>query len=227
HLANVGLHAAAAWLLVLVLRRLSFPAPVLAGLLFALHPVCVESVAWISEQKNTLSAVFGLSAAWAYLEFDRKGRKSLYWVASGLFVLALLSKTVIATLPAALLVIFWWRQGRSGLRRNALPMSPWLALGAAGGLFTAWVERKYFIDVQLGAGGRGTEFSLSILERCLLASRAILFYLGKLIWPANLTFMYPRWNVDATVWWQYLFPIGLLAGAAGLVWLAGRHRGPL
>src|SRR5208283_5513933 len=99
HLANVGLHAAAAWLLVLVLRRLSFPAPVLAGLLFALHPVCVESVAWISEQKNTLSAVFYLGAALAYLRFDQSRKTTWYLGAFALFVMAVLSKSVTATLP--------------------------------------------------------------------------------------------------------------------------------
>ena len=76
--------------------------------LFALHPLHVESVAWISEQKNTLSAVFYLGAALVYLGFDHDRRTSRYWLALGLFVLALLSKTVTATLPAALLVVFWW-----------------------------------------------------------------------------------------------------------------------
>src|SRR5205823_3139301 len=102
HLVNVALHAASACLLVLILRRLAIPGAWLAGFLFALHPVCVEAVAWISEQKSTLSALLYLSAALAYLHFDRSRRKRTYFVALVLFVLALMSKSVTATLPAAL-----------------------------------------------------------------------------------------------------------------------------
>jgi len=92
------------------------------GLVFALHPVCVEAVAWISEQKSTLSGVFYLGAALVYLRFDQTRRRPHYLWALGLFVLALLSKTVTATLPAALLVIFWWRHGRLSLRRDVRPL---------------------------------------------------------------------------------------------------------
>jgi hypothetical protein len=106
HLANLTQHALAACLVVLIVRRLALPGAWLAGLIFALHPVCVEAVAWISEQKSTLSAVFYLASALVYLRFDQTRRKPHYLWALGLFVLALLSKTVTATLPAALLVIF-------------------------------------------------------------------------------------------------------------------------
>ena len=147
HLANVLLHAAAAGLLVLLLRRLGVPGAWLAGLLFAVHPVCVESVAWISEQKNTLSLVFYLLAALAYLRFDRdRGRPAAgraYAAASMLFVCALLTKTVTATLPAALLVVFWWRRGRLSWRRDVLPLTPWFVCALASGLFTSWVERRF------------------------------------------------------------------------------------
>ncbi|HUL55009.1 MAG TPA: hypothetical protein VLT83_16525, partial [Opitutaceae bacterium] len=166
HLTNIFLHAAAALLVVAIVRRLfqqrtgpaaslrapgtggtaggpgreSFPgAEWLAGFIFALHPVCVESVAWISEQKNTLSAVFYLGAALAYLGFDRDRRPSRYWVALGLFGFALLTKTVTATLPAALLVVIWWTRGRLSWARDVRPLLPWLALGGTAGLFSAWV----------------------------------------------------------------------------------------
>src|ERR1700722_8819693 len=103
HLANVLEHAAAACLLVVVLRRLSMPGAGLTGVIFAVHPVCAESVAWISEQKNTLSLVFYLAAALAYLRFDAsRGRRPAarwYALASALFVMALLTKSVTATLP--------------------------------------------------------------------------------------------------------------------------------
>jgi len=220
HLANVGLHAAAAWLLVLVLRRLSFPAPVLAGLLFALHPVCVESVAWISEQKNTLSAVFYLGAALAYLRFDDTRGRAPYACALALFVLALLTKTVTATLPAALLVVLWWRRGRLGWRRDVAPLLPWLCVGAACGLFTAWAERRLI-------GAEGADFSLTALQRALLAGRAIVFYAGKLVWPTNLAFIYPRWTIDPRGAAAYLYPIAVLALLGALALLARSRRGPL
>src|SRR5580704_16174025 len=125
HLTNVILHAAAACLVVGIVRRLALPGAWLAGLVFALHPVCVEAVAWISEQKSTLSGVFYLGAALVYLRFDQSRRHGQYFWALGLFVLALASKTVTATLPAALLVVFWWRRGRLDVRRDLRPLLPW------------------------------------------------------------------------------------------------------
>jgi len=220
HLANVTLHAACAWLLVLILRGLAFPAPVLAGLIFALHPVCVESVAWISEQKNTLSTAFYLGAALLYLGFDETRSRSRYACASALFAMALLTKSVTATLPAALLVVFWWRRGRIGWRRDALPLLPWFLAGIASGLFTASVEQRLI-------GAEGADFSLTMLQRLLLAGRAIAFYAGKVAWPSGLAFVYPRWKVDAADASEYLYLAGVLALFAALVVRARRQRGPL
>ena len=220
HLANVALHATAALLLVLCLRRLGVPGAGLAGLLFAVHPVCVESVAWISEQKNTLSLVFYLLSALAYPRFDRDRGRSAYLLAFVLFVLALLTKTVTATLPAALLVILWWQRGRLSLRRDAAPLAPWFLLAAASGLFTSWVERVVI-------GAQGAPFDLGPLQRCLLAGRVIWFYLGKLLWPANLMFVYPHWDAAASAlgWARCLAAALLLTGALFL--LRKRSRGPL
>ena len=220
HLLNVLWHATASCLLVAALRRLAIPGAWLAGLLFALHPVGVESVAWISEEKNTLSLIFYLGAALAYLRFDEERRPRCYLLALLLFVLALLSKSVTATLPAALLVVFWWERGRLSWRRDVRPLAPWLALGAASGLFSAWVERTY-------VGAAGDHFGLGGAERVLVAGRAVWFYLGKLLWPANLAFIYPRWTVSAGAPAQYLFPLGLLVLAA-VLWLGRRRsRAPL
>ena len=222
HLTNVVLHAFAAYLVVLIVRRLSLPGAWLAGLIFALHPVCVEAVAWISEQKSTLSGVFYLAAALIYLNFDRTRRKPQYFLALGLFVLALLSKTVTATLPAALLVVFWWQRGRLAWSRDVLPLVPWLAVGASAGLFTAWVESApQFI------GAHGPQYALTLPQRLLLAGRVPWFYAWKVLWPSNLMFIYPRWSIDAGAWWQYLFPLGTAALAVALVLLARKNRGPL
>ena len=215
-----SLHAAAAFLVMLIMRRLGLPGALLAALVFALHPVCVESVAWISEQKNTLSTVFYFSAALLYLHFDRTRRGSHYFLASALFVMALLTQTVTATLPAALLVVFWWQRGRLDWKRDVRPLLPWFALGAAAGLLTAWVERKF-------VGAEGTDFALTLVERFLVAGRAVWFYLGKLVWPANLMFFYPRWRVDSAEWWQYLYPLAALAALAGCACWPAKRRGPL
>jgi len=229
HLLNVLLHATAACLLVAALRRLRdgaadrgpWDAPLIAGLLFALHPVCAESVAWISEQKNTLSAVFYLLAGIAYLDWEGRRPASRCYAASLLlFAAALLSKSVTATLPAALLVVLWWRRGSLSWR-DARPLVPFFAIGIFSGLFTAWVERTYII------GAEAASFDLSLVQRCLLAGRVISFYAGKLLWPANLLFMYPRWRIDAGEGWQYLFPIGVLGLLLALWAIRGRSRGPL
>jgi len=220
HLTNVILHAVSACLVVRIVRRLSLPGAWLAGLVFALHPVCVEAVAWISEQKSALSGVFYLAAALVYLRFDQTRRRPHYLWASALFVLALLCKTVTATLPAALLVVFWWQRGRLGFRRDGRPLLPWFALSATAGLFTTWVERTYI-------GAQGADFALTVTQRLLLGGRAIWFYAGKVVWPANLIFTYPRWEIDAGAGWQYLFPAGVLAAAMALWLLARKHRGPL
>jgi hypothetical protein len=220
HLIDIAMHAASATLVVLIVRRLKLPGGMLAGFIFALHPVGVESVAWISEQKTTLSALLYLAGALAYLHFDQSRRRSTYFLASGLFALALMSKTVTATLPAALLLVFFWQRGRLSWRRDILPLVPWLFAGAASGLFTAWVERTYI-------GARGAHFTLSPLQRLLLSGRVICFYVYKLIWPSKLTFVYPHWTIDAGQWWQYSFLIGVLAVLVFLGALARRWRGPL
>ncbi len=225
HLANLTQHAVSACLVVLIVRRFKLPGAWLAGCIFALHPVCVEAVAWISEQKSTLSGVFYLASALAYLHFDRSRRRSHYLWALGLFFLALLSKTVTATLPAALLVVFWWQRGRVDWRCDVRPLLPWFALGVSAGFFTAWVERTYI-------GAEGASYELTLVQHVLLAGRILWFYAGKIVWPSNLIFSYPHWQVDPAVWWQSLYPLGVLALVAGLLALAqrpdgGARRGPL
>lgn len=210
HLANLAQHLLAGGLFALVLRRLGVPGAWLAAAIFVLHPVHVESVAWISEQKNTLSLVFHLGAALAYLRFHDGRRARDYWLASALFVLALLTKSVTATLPAALLVVLWWRQGRLSWRTDVGPLLPWFALGVIAGAFTAWVERHLI-------GAAGAAFDLSGMQRGLLAGRALWFYLGHLVWPQDLAFMYPRWTIDPRVSWQWI-PLAGLAALTAFLW---------
>ena len=220
HVLNVLLHALVVCLLFFLLRLLKIPGAALAAAVFALHPVHAESVAWISEQKNTLSAVFYLLAMVAYLRFDDKRDRSSYGVASAFFVMALLTKTVTATLPAALLVILWWQRRRLSWRRDVAPLLPWFVLSAASGLLTAWVERRFI-------GAEGAPFELTLLQRCLLAGRVVWFYLGKLIWPFDLMFIYPRWTVNPAVWWHYFFPVAAVLIVAAAWFMQRRWRGPL
>jgi Flp pilus assembly protein TadD len=228
HLINVLLQATAAMLLWRVLLRLRIQGAWLAASLFALHPVGVESVAWITERKNVLSAVFYFTAALAYLRFaaweEPGGPNRLRWrwyrVALVLFLAALFSKTVTCSLPAALLLVCWWKQGHVP-RRDVWPLLPFFALGMGLGLMTAWMEK-------FNVGAQGAEWSLSLADRCLIAGRALWFYAGKLAWPAPLTFIYPRWKIEPAAWWQWLFPMAAAGVVAGL-WLARRRlgKGPL
>lgn len=189
HVANLAQHLLAAGLLALLLDRWSVPGAGLAAALFVLHPVHVESVAWISEQKNTLSLLFYLGAALAHQRFCTSRSRGAYALGLSLFLLALLTKSVTATLPAALLVVRWWRQGRLSWRDDALPLVPWLLLGAGAGLFTAWME-------QVVIGASGAAYELTFLQRTLLAGRVLWFYVGHFLLPLDLTFLYPRWTID-------------------------------
>jgi tetratricopeptide (TPR) repeat protein len=228
HLINVLLHATAAILLWQLLLYLRIRGAWLAAVLFALHPVGVESVAWITERKNVLSAVFYFAAALAYLRFvalaepGGPNRLRWYWYLGALvlFIAALLSKTVTCSLPAALLLVCWWKKGRVQWG-DIFPLLPFFVFGVGLGLMTAWME-KYHV------GAQGAEWSLTFADRCLIAGRAVWFYAGKLVWPAHLTFNYPRWEIEPEVWWQWLFPVAAIGVVTGL-WLARRRigKGPL
>lgn len=218
HWVNIVLHACSALLVVKILRQLKVCGAWLAAACFALHPIQVESVAWISELKNTLSGVLYLGALLAWLNFDLTRRNSNYIAALGLYLLALMSKTVVASLPGALLVIVWWQRGSISFKRDVLPLIPFFAAGIAAGLFTAWVERTYL-------GANGSDYQFTIVERFLIAGRDVWFYLGKLVWPADLAFMYGRWNISQTSWWQYLFPGAVVMMLAVLI--LRRWRGAL
>ncbi len=220
HLVNILLHAANACLFAALLRRLAIPGAWLAALLFALHPVAVESVAWITERKNTLSTLFYLGSALTYFRYRAERRAPAYLAATLLFVAALLTKTVTATLPAALLVLVWWQNGRLVLRRDVLPLLPWFVLSAGAALVTARFEHTHI-------GAQGSDFALTLADRLLIAGRAPWFYAAKLLWPLHLAFIYPRWSLDASSLSQWLYPIATVALLLALVIVARRQRPPL
>lgn len=222
HLISLAWHAGAAVLLLLCLRRLGFSerAAWLGAGLWAFHPVVVESVAWISEQKNTLSALGYFGAGLLYLRYAEDRRRGLYAAATAVFVLAVLTKTVTGTLPAALLVVLWWRGG-CWPRRDAVLLLPWLAWSAACGGLTAWVERHYI-------GAEGAPFALSLVQRLALCGKVIVFYLGKIVWPRHVLFIYPRWNLGRLGPVDWL-PLAATIGVLALLcrWAARGRRAPL
>ena len=220
HLTNVLLHAAAALLVVALMRRLKLAGGWFGGFVFALHPLCVESVAWIAEQKNTLSTVFYLCAARVFISYVEHRGFARYALATVIFSCALLGKTATATLPAVLLVVLWWQHGRLEVKREVVPLLPWVAVAIAAGAITVSVERALLsgIDASLSQTG---------MERLVIAGRAWWFYLGKLVWPSNLSFLYERWPVDPANVATYLPLLAAVTLGAGLLWWARRQRGPL
>lgn len=228
HVVNILLHGIAAVLLWRLLRRLAVRGAWLAAAIFAVHPVCVESVAWVTERKNVLSAVFYLSSALAYVVFcdaagggGRKERRwGFYMLSVALFISALLSKTVTCTLPAAILLVLWWKRDRLAWR-DIWPLLPMFAVGAGMGLMTAWLEKSH-------VGASGGEWSLTLAQRCLLAGRVPWFYFSKVILPVNLCFIYGHWEIQVRQWWQYVFPAAVVAVVV-VLWLLRRRvgKGPL
>ena len=238
HFDNILLHTFNAFLIWLILLRLKVPGALLAAAIFAVHPVHVESVAWVTERKNVLSGFFYLLALFCYLRFTTSipfetcstplkhnaPQTNIVWpyyVACIIFfICALLSKTITATLPAVILVLLWWQNG-SIKKRDVFWLMPLFILGAGFGLVTAWLESFH-------VGASGQEFAFSFWERCLVAGRALWFYMGKLAWPQDMMFIYPRWEIDAAQWWQYLFPVSFVALLVCLYAASGSiGRGPL
>ena len=221
HLVSISLHAVSALLLLRILRRFEIPGAWIAAAIFALHPVQVESVAWIVELKNTLSGIFFFGCILTYLNFDENhNRTRSYIIVLVLFSLGMMAKPILATLPAVILIVLWWKRGKLEWKTDVPPLVPFIVLGIVAGLFSLWMEREFS-----GAEREVTE--LSILQRLLVAGRAFWFYLGKIFWPSNLSFMYPRWRVNSSEWWQYLFPVAALFVFAVAWRLRTRWRAPL
>ncbi len=221
HVVNILLHLGVAYTLWVALKRLEAPGALAVAAIFALHPVNVESVAWISELKNTLSGLFYLLALLQLLSFcevHEPARWRHFTWGCVFFACALFSKTVTATLPAVVILLLWWKRPRLSwldIRRDVLPLLALCTVGAGMGLLTAWLEKAH-------VGASGAEFSLSLVERLLVAGRAVWFYIGKVFWPWPLTFIYPRWQLDPSIWWQRLLPIALVLAILLLLLLRRR-----
>ena len=217
HAVNIALHALNSVLVWRLLLRLGVPGAWLVGAVFAVHPVHVESVAWIIERKDLLSALFYLGAVHVWLRFTEAPHPGRYLLCLALFAAALLSKSIVVTLPAALLLLRWWQAGRVTWR-DAVCVMPLFAL-ALGVTLADLAFYRDRIDSAL---------DYSLVERALIAARALWVYAHQLVWPASLPVLYPRWDVhpgDLLGW----LAIAALVTLGTVLWLA-RHRigrGPL
>jgi len=223
HLVNVALHAATTVLLWRLLRALHAPGAWLGAALFGVHPVTVESVAWITERKNTLSGLFLVGAVLAYLRAANLGSArrapafdgKMYALAALLFVCALCSKTVTAVFPGLLALLLWWKRDRLSAC-DLWPLAPFVALGAGAGALTLWIERNH-------VGARGADWALSFLDRVGLAGSIFWFYVGKLAAPIDLSFVYPRWTIDPSSPRHWLGPLAFVVLVVALVAMRRRH----
>jgi len=246
HVENVLLHLLAAGLFWKLLKRLEVPGAGLAAVILVLHPLMVESVAWITERKNVLSLALFLGALLAY------GRFANLWVAGPkraplpggpsaagadppcvsrnwgawacallLFLAAYVAKATTFAFPAVVLLLCWWKRGRLRWQQDLLPTLPFFAVTFGLGLMTSWLERNHL-------GAQGPDWEIPFPEQCVIAGHALWFYAGKLLFPADHCFIYPRWPVDEQSLVRWLWP-GTAAGLLLALWLLRRRigRGPL
>ena len=226
HLMNIFLHSLNGILVWIVLRRLKVPGAWLAGAVFALHPVNVESAAWIAERKNTLSCFLYLCAIMTAFKFwlpeetaapgstpvERLKDWKFFWLTFVLYLFAMLAKTTTIPLPAVILLLVWWKRGKI-IKADVYPLLLFFAAAMAMGLITHHYEQRL--------GAEGKEFQISLVDRCLVAGRNFWFYLEKIFWPHPLIFVYPRWKIAPSpmlAWLSLLAFIPVLA----VLWLA-RH----
>ena len=195
HLTNVLLHLTSSMLIWRLFHRLGLKQAWLGGLIFAIHPINVESVAWMAELKNTLSLPLFLLAICAYLDFDERGMTKDYLLALALFLLAMLAKTTMMMFPLVILLHAWWKRGRIGWA-DLKASAPFFAVSVAMGLLTLHFLHPSFDAVNIPVGG--------VLSRLSCAGLAISFYFSKCVLPLHQMPIYPRWELDHPGAMQFL-----------------------
>ena len=217
HVVNILLHFANTALLWCLLLRLAVPGAWLVAAVFAVHPLHVESVAWIIERKDVLSALFYLIAVLGWIRFVEEPRRERYILVLVLFVAGLLSKSIVVTLPATLLIYHWWQWGRV-TQTDLVRLIPFFLVALC---ITA-------ADLSFYTSREPLSLGYSPVERVLIAARALWFYAGKLLWPTELAVIYPLWDIGIgdPLAWAY---VAACIAVAALLWF-GRERlgrGPL
>ena len=218
HIVAVLLHALGSCLVWALLRIVGLRGAWIAGLIFAVHPICVESVAWVSELKNTFSLPFFLAAGCFFVKFEDTGRRAFYWAALGFFLAAMLAKSSVVMFPVVMLLYIWWRRDRIawGDLWNA---APFFLVSLLLGLVTLHFQHSRAIGHEpIPIGGIDSRFAI--------AGMAIFFYLSKILWPALLLPIYPQWDANPPEFSQFLaWPV--LVGVLGVFWMRrktwGRH----
>ncbi len=213
HVTTILLHLSGALTLWALLARMRIPGAWLSSLLFAIHPVAVESVAWVSETKNTLSLPVCLLSCLCWVSQDDERaparRNRLYVLSILFFLLAMLAKTSMVALPVVLLLHAWWKRGAVTLQ-DIVRTSPFFLISIVLGIITIQYQHGRAIGAEtILVGGAAS--------RIATAGMAILFYLKQIVWPVNLLPIYPRWEVDPPKVWQFMaWPV--IAAAAAWIW---------
>jgi tetratricopeptide (TPR) repeat protein len=216
HFVSILLHALGACLLWAVLQRMKVRGAWLAGFVFAVHPICVESVAWISELKNTFSLPFFLAAVWFFVRYEEKAERRFYFAALGFFLLAMLAKSSVVMFPFVMLLYVWWKRRRISWA-DVFRTVPFFAISLLLGLLTLHFQSTRAIgDEPIPIGGFDS--------RLAIAGMAILFYLTKLFWPIPLLPIYPQWQANPPDP-QQLLPLFLIAGSLALFWMKRKTWG--
>ena len=222
HLTNVVLHITNALLVWRLLSKFRLRQAWIGGLIFVAHPMNVESVAWISELKNTLSLAPFILAMCFWIDYGESRQRRDYLLALGFFLIAMLCKISMAMFPFVILLYAWWRHRRLGWR-DLIDSVPFFVVSLVLGILTIesakWFMQgsfETFIPAQIGGG----------FSRLALGGLCILFYLFKVVWPVDLMPLYHPWNIDPPALWQF-YPWVILAALLGWFWSArktwGRH----
>ena len=218
HAVNLGLHAINCLLAYTLLRGIGLQGAFLAAAIFAVHPVHAVSVAWISGRKDMLAGVFFFSSAlmwFRHLDATRLATGRAMLVASLLlYGCAMLSKTTAVTLPAILLIVTWWLDGRV-TRTIWLSLLPFFVVGLAWGLIETEIASAttYLIDV-----------GLAPLDRIVLIGQTLVSYASLALWPIELAILYPKWDVDASDPWQWVH-VTAVVGLFATLWVLRQRVG--
>ncbi len=227
HVGNLILHIAESLLIWIILRKLSIPGAFLAATIFAVHPVNVESVAWISQRKNMMAMLFFLLSIFWYLKemqgASGHGRRetasdfvqhssciphpsSFYWLSMAAFLLAMLSKGSVVVLPVLLFLIVCWLHPPT--MRDALRIAPFFMVAAVLTAVNIWFQTH---------GGEFDIRSDSFQHRLLGSGVVVWFYLFKALLPINLAFIYPQWRIDGgnPLWW---LPLSAVLAVTAALW---------